>query len=45
MVFEILSVMLLSAIKIFHGNYSDEFLTHLVLNVTDESHFHLKYQS
>ena len=30
-VFEIKSVFLLSAIEIFHGNYSAEFLTHLVM--------------
>ena len=30
-VFEIKSVLLLSAIEIFHGNYSDEVFTHLVL--------------
>ena len=30
-VFEIKSLLLLSAIEIFHGNYSGEILTHLVL--------------
>ena len=34
-------MLLLSAIKIFHGSYSDEVLAHLVLWVTDGSHFHL----
>ena len=34
-------MLILSAIKIFNDNYSVEFLTHVVLQVTDGSHFYL----